>query len=328
MTGPMAMSRALVRRAALATMWRRAQPSRPMRVACCVHTEALMDDEVFARALRFAVEYREATGKQAIFAVMPGCNEAVALRRARAGVSGAAYAERISRLQEVAHLGYHGHYWIESKLRVDEGHAGSAEDALASPMWQIRSNNFVAPDFDAQIRRDCEWFADHHLDVSPFYAGGWWFLNAHVASQLIDQGFSVDMTLNRSLEFSDEFARRLLADYCIGVGTPVELTNAAGRLTCVESVANIPFSAQPGATLMRNVARLESLASEPEQTQGESIVGVVSIHDWELGISPGAIECCRELMDREVEFLGPELAEVARAESRISLGLDSLPFNS
>jgi len=156
-----------------------------------IHCEKIYDDIIYRGLLAFAKEFFELTAKKIVICVATPFCPVVA--RELHGNARNIFADRVLKLGEYAHIGYHGHFYKE-------------EDGVIS---QISAKNYDADMVMRQMREEIGWLK--RLGLSPkIYVAGWWFLTDDIIIELERSGVLVDLSVRKGK--ADTFGTKYLDD--------------------------------------------------------------------------------------------------------------------
>ena len=176
------------------------KPGKPLYLAVGVHTEHVHVEAVYKKMAEFG---KQLPFKGAAFIMTPR-SPIVAKEMAEAGVSEETFTERLKLLSGMFEVGMHGHC---CRLRRQ----GSIQDEPAQ--WLVRAGFERTSGFPREMREQFKAEYDYlSADIGrpEIYSGGWWFMNATVASLLEEYGVYSDCTIRH--DASDSFGNRYLTE--------------------------------------------------------------------------------------------------------------------
>src|SRR5437868_8835637 len=157
------------------------------KVGFIFHTEEIFNPAIHGELIRFCREYTAITGTKCICVTMTPPNKRVEKGMRLFGCSNQEYINRMAALSEVAHIGFHGHFWHDPQ---------KFEDAD----FDIRKNNtnYNYEIFYKQFEEQVNWFKENGVSHNQTYSGGWWFINKDVIDLLLKHDFKYDYTISKS----------------------------------------------------------------------------------------------------------------------------------
>ena len=171
------------------------------------HTEGIFNPGIHKTLIRFCKDYFSITNTQCICVVMTPPNKRIEKGMIEFGCSNQEYINRMQELSEVAHIGFHGHFWHDP-LKFEN------ED------FDIRKKN---TDYDyrvfyQQFEEQVNWLYGNNITHNHTYSGGWWFINKDLIELLLKHGFQYDYTISKSPNLWNPFTLELVKNNNIKFG--------------------------------------------------------------------------------------------------------------
>ncbi|MGC4100314.1 hypothetical protein [Ferruginibacter sp.] len=97
------------------------------------------------------------------------------------------YINRMQELSEVAHIGFHGHFWHDPEKFENNDYC-------------IRKDNDKY-NYDVlykQFTDQINWFKENNVSHNNTYSGGWWFINKDIIELLLANNIMYDYTISKS----------------------------------------------------------------------------------------------------------------------------------
>lgn len=246
------------------------------------HTEQIFNDEIFARLLSFCQRYSHLTGSRALSCTMSAVSPGVEAGLLRYRISPQEYADRVREIEKVADLGYHGHFWKDARLDIQNEIKGDVRDRESVSL---------------QMNKDLNWFAENGLNHNGAYAAGWWYMNEDIIQLLLENKFKYDFSFSMSPWFRKEFSKKLMAERKIRVGESFQVNQGAQSLLCTQYLIGCHQTPFPQC-FVRN---LNSLL---DQGAGSLVEGAVGAHDYDLDLE-NTLRCIEFLKNTgQVGFKG------------------------
>lgn len=253
------------------------------------HVEKIHHLSTFLRLKKFCELYHSLVGHKAICTIMPASNPQVENEMSLDGVSESEYVDRIRKLESVAAIGYHGHFW------KDQSNLNSQDSML--------KGNLRAPEeFQKQFSRDLNWFSEHSINHNNTYSAGWWYIQPEVIEALSQNGFQYDFSFSQNPLFSKPYQKSVFEKNNIKFG----------EIFKINSIIETPYlfgchlTAFP-QDFVRNFNKLNN-------SSVEKFIGSVGAHDYDLNPSY-TLRCLEDLLKRNVKFFGLENIDQLYAES-------------
>lgn len=171
------------------------------------HTEEIFNPKIHQLLIRFCKEYLLITGTKCICVTMTPPNMRVEKGMRLFNCHNQEYINRMQELSEVAHIGFHGHFWHNPE---------KFEDAN----FDIRKNNtnYNYNIFYKQFEDQINWFKENNVSHNNTYSGGWWFLNKDLLSLLLKHDIKYDYTVSLSPNLWNPFTINLTKSNNISYG--------------------------------------------------------------------------------------------------------------
>ena len=269
----------------------------PVNLGYIFHTEKIHDDSLFRQLVEFCIQFRRMTGAQPICTIIPPTNLLLKQELLEARFTEDQFVNRLQELSEVATLGYHGHFYLNS----DPDYINA-----------IHCHSFNRNNLDSQFNRDIEWFASNGISTNRIYAGGWWFINKELVQLLADSGFEFDFTSSRLKYYYNHYSTMVMNRGNIEAGESFYLDTRNGRMIlCIQNFITCHDSPFP-QDFVRNMKSLLSPNSDKM-----AVTGVVNSHDYDLQFD-NTIRCVDYLLkNTSVVFHSfPELVNLLKENNR------------
>lgn len=227
------------------------------------HTEEIFNPAIHQTLIRFCKEYYAITGTKCICVTMTPPNKRVEKGMRLFGCSNQEYINRMHELGEVAHIGFHGHFWHDPE---------KFEDAD----FDIRKNNtnYNYEVFYKQFEEQINWFYENNIPHNNTYSGGWWFLNKDLIELLLNHDIKYDYTVSKSPNLWNPFTINLVEQNKIQYGETFYTSLNNKKLLHIQNLHsghNTPFP-QDSTRFMNTLLKKEF----------PQITGVLNSHDYSL----------------------------------------------
>ncbi len=238
------------------------------------HTEKIYDEIVFSNLILFCEKYYKLTGVKPICTIVPPTNLLVKQEMLKNNVSEKNFIERLTMLEKVSTLGYHGHYYLND-----------------TPTYinAIHCNSFNPVQLSRQFIRDIEWFKMNNINNNGIYAGGWWFLNEFLVKLLLKNNFKYDFSISYSPNFYNQYSISMGEEYNIDKGETFFIKDGINELMFIQNFIGLHNTKYP-QDFIRNLQMLLPI------NDFLSISGVVNSHDYDLDIN-NTINCISYLLE-------------------------------
>lgn len=225
------------------------------------HTEVVFDKTDFLLLMKFCKDYKALTNVQPICTLMSGVNPRIQAGIKEAKISMDEFVNRIRQLEEVACLGYHGHFHIDvNQYKLPEN--------------EVHCNNYVDKRVKEQLENDLEWFDLHKIDHRGVYAPGWFFMNEHLLKHLSNHGFHTDYSFSNTKWFRNEYSNCLMHSNQIATGEAFRIDVTGKEMLCIQNLIGTHNS-----PIMRDFDRNLGDVCNPTNP---IIQGVISVHDNDI----------------------------------------------
>lgn len=227
------------------------------------HTEEIFNPVIHQTLIRFCKEYQFVTGTKCICVTMTPPNKRVEKGMKLFGCSNQEYINRMHELSDVAHIGFHGHFWHDPE---------KFEDAN----FDIRKNNtnYNYDIFYKQFEDQINWFYENNIAHNNTYSGGWWFLNKDLIQLLMKHNIRFDYTVSKSPNLCNPFTINLVKKNKIQYGESFYTFINDKKLLHIQNLHsghNTPFP--------RDSTRFMNTLIEKDFL---NITGVLNSHDYSL----------------------------------------------
>ena len=225
------------------------------------HTEEIFNPVIHQTLIRFCKEYISVTGTKCICVTMTPPNKRVEKGMRLFNCSNQEYINRMKELSDVAHIGFHGHFWHDPE---------KFEDAD----FDIRKNNtnYNYEVFYKQFEDQVNWFYENNVSHNNTYSGGWWFINKDLVELLVKHNIQYDYTISKSPNLWNPFTIDLVKQNQIRFGETFYTAYQGKKLLHVQNLHsghNTPF--------VLDATRYMNTLIEREYPD---IVGVLNSHDY------------------------------------------------
>jgi len=165
---------------------------KPININFVFHTEAIANKRIFDKLMDFCKKFFDYThAKVTLCITTPYCPQAQCLLK-KFNITIMEYEERVRAISEIAEIGYHGHFFIDS-----------------SGMVPINHLNYDFRLIKKQMHAEFKWFEEQGM--SPItYIAGWWFLTDEIIKQLEDFDIVVDCSIRRN--HTNTFGEKFIQD--------------------------------------------------------------------------------------------------------------------
>jgi hypothetical protein len=227
------------------------------------HTEEIFNPAIHQTLIRFCKEYQLITGTRCICVTMTPPNKRVEKGMRLFGCTNQEYINRMQELSEVAHIGFHGHFWHDPE---------KFEDAN----FDIRKSNteYKYDVFYKQFEDQINWFYENNLSHNNTYSGGWWFLNKDLIELLLKHDIRYDYSVSLSPNLWNPFTIQLVKENKIHYGESFSTLTNNQKLLHIQNLHcghNTPFP-QDATRFMNTLI----------QNNFVSITGVLNSHDYSV----------------------------------------------
>jgi len=165
---------------------------KPINTNFVFHTEAIANKRIFDKLMDFCKKFFDYThAKVTLCITTPYCPQAQCLLD-EFNVTIVEYEKRVRAISEVAEIGYHGHFFIDSSGTVPINHL-----------------NYNFQLINEQMHAEFKWFNEQ--EIAPItYVAGWWFLTDDIIKQLEASGIRVDCSIRRN--HTNTFGKKFIDD--------------------------------------------------------------------------------------------------------------------
>lgn len=236
-------------------------PGMRLRLGYVFHTEAIQDPKYWPLLLRFCSDYKNVTGVEPVCTIMTPENARINQQMREFGVTDEEYVARVRKLESVAIIGHHGHYY------QDPANHTAAEG-------EIRGDNYHREPLTDQFGNDLSWFRNNGVDHNGLYSGGWWFMHPDLVVLLIKEDYRVDFTFTYSPVFGHAWSKKLMREGGIRFGEVFRVEKDGGSIATVQDLIgchNTPF--------VQDFSRHMNRLFNPDWPE---VTGVVNSHDFNL----------------------------------------------
>jgi hypothetical protein len=225
------------------------------------HTEEIFNPAIHQTLIRFCKDYIAITGTKCICVTMTPPNKRVERGMRLFNCSNQEYINRMQELSEVAHVGFHGHFWHDPE---------KFEDAD----FDIRKHNtnYNYEVFYKQFEDQINWFYENNVSHNNTYSGGWWFINKDLIELLVKHNIQYDYTISKSPNLWNPYTQQLVKENDIHFGETFYTSYKEKKLLHVQNLHsghNTPF--------VLDATRYMNTLIEKEYP---GIVGVLNSHDY------------------------------------------------
>ena len=168
------------------------QRRKPININFVFHTEAIANKRIFDKLIDFCRKFFDYThAKVTLCITTPYCPQAQCLLD-EFNVTIVEYEKRVRAISEVAEIGYHGHFFIDSSGTVPINHL-----------------NYNFQLINEQMHAEFKWFKERGMNPIT-YVAGWWFLTDDIIKQLENFGIRVDCSIRRN--HTNTFGKKFIDD--------------------------------------------------------------------------------------------------------------------
>lgn len=236
-------------------------PGYSFRLGFVFHTEEIFNPVIHETLIRFCKEYLQITGTKCICVTMTPPNMRIEKGMRQFGCSNQEYINRMEELSEVAHIGFHGHFWHDPAKFED-------------PESCIRkyNTNYDYDVFHKQFSDQINWFKENNVAHNETYSGGWWFINRDVIELLLQHGIKYDYTISKSPNLWNPFTIDMVKKNEILYGESFYTRIKNESLLHVQNLhcgQDTPFP--------YDATRFMNTLLEPQQ---QLVTGVLNSHDY------------------------------------------------
>ena len=225
------------------------------------HTEEIFNPTIHDNLVRFCKEYTALTNSRCICVTMTPPNKRVEKGMKLFSCSNQEYINRMLELSELAHIGFHGHFWHDPKKFED-------------PDFEISKFNtaYKYEELFRQFEYQVNWFYENNLPHNNTYSGGWWFINKDIIELLGKHKFEYDYSMSKSPNLWNPFSIELVKQNNIMYGQSFYTEVLNNKLLHIQNLhcgQDTPFPQD--ATRFMNTLLEKNM---------KNVTGVLNSHDY------------------------------------------------
>jgi hypothetical protein len=171
------------------------------------HTEEIFNPAIHQTLINFCKEFLSITGTRCICVTMTPPNKRVEKGMRLFGCSNQEYINRMEELSEVAHIGFHGHFWHDPEKFENNDYC-------------IRKDHdqYDYEVMHKQFTDQVNWFTENNVSHNNTYSAGWWFINKDIIELLLRNGMQYDYSMSKSPNLWNPFTIKLVKQNGIHYG--------------------------------------------------------------------------------------------------------------
>mgnify|MGYP000010224830 CR=1 FL=1 len=225
------------------------------------HTEKIHARRTFDQLLKFCQAFIEITGKRALCVTMTPENPKIKKEMNEEHIDEKEFLVRLKKLNEVADIGYHGHFWKSGSESFHDVRNQLKPDTSISEF-----RNEVADQFE----REVTWLRDLGFATTS-YSGGWWLINPWILQLQKKYGIQYDFTFSQQAWVKNNWAKETMSKASIQFGEVFKSSD--GNVIHTQTLMGCPNTGYP-----QDFVRILNSSS----TSNVNPVGMITTHDYNI----------------------------------------------